>query len=472
MKEALDTLESEPEGEAHRTSGDAGLIPGLVVLWSRSDPALLGAWLPVPQVASDTPSVFGRGEPLATDEYPRLSWFRQRPLVNERVVPVTARSISRTQLLVRATGPATLQLVNVGRARLSINGRAAERGEAHAGDIVELGRELCLLCTSRERKLRGVVAAPHHAFGEPDAHGLVGESPAAWALRTQIARAAQSRAHVLILGDSGTGKEIVARAIHALTPEVGALVSRNAATLPETLVDAELFGNARSYPNPGMPERPGLIGAAHRGTLFLDEFGELSLAAQAHLLRVLDSGEYQRLGEATVRRASFRLIAATNRPEQALREDVLARFGVIIRVPDVASRREDLPLLVRHLVRTQASGDPENHPSFTTAWIRELVERPPAGNVRGLANWLCAAPWEDPVLSATSPPSEPVSNPRRDERGATDEERRRSELQAALDANNGSIEKTWRALGLSSRYVMMRLIQKYSLVVRKHPAPR
>src|SRR6185295_18995653 len=113
---------------------------------------------------------------------------------------------------------------------------------------------------------------------------------------------------------------LVARALHSRSG-MSKLTSRNAATLPEALVEAELFGNLKNYPNPGMPERPGLIGAADGGCLFLDEFAELPQPAQAHLLRALDQGEYQRLGDATVRHARFRLIAATNRPESALRRD-------------------------------------------------------------------------------------------------------------------------------------------------------
>jgi two-component system nitrogen regulation response regulator GlnG/two-component system response regulator HydG len=200
---------------------------------------------------------------------------------------------------------------------------------------------------------------PPQAFGEPDAFGLVGESPAMWELRHRIVAVARQPFHVLVLGPSGAGKELVARAIHARSPRGAApMVCRNAATIPEGLAAAELFGNLRNYPNPGMLDRPGLIGQAHGTTLFLDEFAELPPALQAHLLRVMDDGEYQRLGEATMRRADVRIIAATNRPTRDVKHDVLARLKVRIAVPGLQERREDVPLLVAHLLRRQAVADP------------------------------------------------------------------------------------------------------------------
>src|SRR5690348_15490748 len=126
--------------------------------------------------------------------------------------------------------------------------------------------------------------------------------------------------HVLLTGASGTGKELAARAIHALSKRSGQrLVARNAATLPESLIDAELFGNAKNYPNPGMAERAGLVGQADGSTLFLDEIAELPSSSQAHLLRVLDDGEYHRLGDGLARRSDFRLVAATNRDVSSLK---------------------------------------------------------------------------------------------------------------------------------------------------------
>ena len=187
-----------------------------------------------------------------------------------------------------------------------------------------------------------------------------------------MAFAAQAASHVLITGASGVGKELAARAVHALSARAdGPWVSRNAATLPDGLADAEFFGNAANYPNPGMPERPGLVGEAAGGTLFLDEIGELSEPLQAKLLRVADAGEYQRLGEATPRHADFVLVGATNRDPSSLKHDLAARFPVRLHVPGLAERREDIPLIAEALLqRAVAKMPPWRASSAITAAVR------------------------------------------------------------------------------------------------------
>src|SRR6185436_8690780 len=141
-----------------------------------------------------------------------------------------------------------------------------------------------LFCVRRRAWVHSLGSrAPSMPFGTADPHGMVGESPVAWEFRRQIAFVAPRPDHVLIVGESGTGKELAARAVHALSPRnASAFVARNAATFPEGLVDAELFGHAKNYPNAGMPERPGLIAGAASATLFLDEIAELSPTLQTH----------------------------------------------------------------------------------------------------------------------------------------------------------------------------------------------
>jgi DNA-binding NtrC family response regulator len=250
-------------------------------------------------------------------------------------------------------------------------------------------------------------------FGEPDADDMLGESPPIWALRDRLAFVARTNKHVLVLGQSGSGKELAARAIHRQSGARGALVALNAATLPPGLIDAELFGNLKNYPNAGQPERVGLVGEADGGTLFLDEIGELSEDVQAHLFRVLDrSGEYHRLGEAKTRRSRFRLVGATNRAMSRLRPELRARIPLQVDVPSLDARKEDIPLLVRHLLRRAAEETPSLRERILAvdgeggaALLERLLRRTYTTNVRELEGLL----WEEIQRG---------SGPARAERGA------------------------------------------------------
>jgi len=309
------------------------------------------------------------------------------------------------------------------------------------------------------------------AFGEPDALGILGESPLTWRLRESIAFAAKADTHVLVLGESGTGKELAAKAIHSLSSRSERpFVARNAATLPAGLVDAELFGNAKNYPNPGMPERAGLVGEADGGTLFLDEIGELPSELQAHLLRVLDSdGEYQRLGEARTRRSTFRLVAATNRDPTALKHDFLARFTAHVELPSLDARRDDLSLLLRHLLSRASRRSPEIAGRFARidpALVVHVLRRRFPANVRDLDALLwrslaesCGDTLELPasLRAPTAPALAPAPAPR--EQPDPNEE----QIRAALASSGNSVPKAATALGLSSRYALYRLMKKHGI---------
>jgi two-component system nitrogen regulation response regulator GlnG/two-component system response regulator HydG len=440
---------------------------GFVVLWSVDEPDYLGAWLPVKTADASDTWVFGRGSARADDQHPRHSILRQRPGENVALPPFRGEALSRAQLLIRRTAPDLLDVVNLGRRKVFSNGAMAERHQVRPGDVVEIGTQLALLCTKRPLRLPGSRTESSHSFGQADEQGLVGESPSAWHLRTDTAFASRQTGHVLILGATGTGKELVAGALHALSARTGSLISRNAATLPESLVDAELFGNRKGYPNPGVPEREGLVGAAHRGSLFLDEFADLPNEAQAHLLRVLDSGEYQRLGETQRRQSDFRLIAATNRPENSLRADLLARFDFTIRAPDLWQRRDDIPFLFLRLFALATEGNPglrerfcspNGVPRVGAGFIRRLVTHPFQANVRELRQLV----WRSIKESQTDVLEWP-----RETAGVEDGTVSFAEIQRTLAANNGSLDKTWRALGLSSRYVLRRLMVRHGLPVKR-----
>jgi two-component system response regulator HydG len=472
---STDSAETKPEADPHQSrAAERVPAPGLVVLFSSEGAEHVGAWLPIPE---GKPRLLGRGAAQAEDEAIRLVPLQQRPRRNVELTPFANPALSREQLLVGRDGAQTLSIENLGRCRLLVNGEEAEQQVLQPGDVLEVGGQLVLLCSVRAPRLEGPPGEPTYGFGHADPHGFVGESPAAWRLRAEIAAVAPRSGHVLVFGDTGSGKELVANALHALAHRSGKLVARNAATLPESLVDAEIFGNLKDYPNPGMPDRRGLLGAADAGSLFLDEFAELPLPAQAHLLRALDRGEYQRLGETTTRKSSFRLLAATNRPESALRRDLLERFDFRLRVPALAARREDIPFIARHLFTVMAGDAPDlcarfsgdgGMPKLSPNFVARLARHPFLGNVRELRSLL----WSS-LHAATGdvlewPSSEQQANVETDP-GDTAEaaDMTAIKLKRVLDENGGSMEKSFRALGLSSRYALLRLLKKHGITVKR-----
>jgi two-component system nitrogen regulation response regulator GlnG/two-component system response regulator HydG len=461
----------------------------LVVIWCRDEPWRIGQSLAIPTGKPGTAVVFGRGSAEREVAPPKLALEEWRPGQARPAHPLPNRSISREQLSISVNVPDRLLVRNVGRCPLLREGVAVSQCEVTVGEVLQLGRQLLLLVVARPPFTieAGLVGYPEFPFGEADPFGIVGESAATWRLRHDIAAIAKRNGHVLVLGETGTGKELVSRAVHALSGR-GArpLVARSAATLPEGLIDAELFGNQRNYPNAGMSERLGLVGEANGSSLFLDEIAELPLAAQSHLLRLLDGGEYTRLGEAKPRRSDLRLIAATNRDvATALKHDLLARFTFRIAVPRLDARVEDVPLLVRHLIRrSAASGDggalallggaigDGAGPALAPEVARDLARRRYPGNVRELEAFLwqrlAAGPGTEGAPAARPAAETPreASVPLADQPGET---LKPELIQRCLNQNNGSLQATSKALGLRNRFVLLRLIKRYNLEVRRRP---
>ncbi|MGH7586875.1 MAG: sigma-54-dependent transcriptional regulator [Gemmatimonadales bacterium] len=205
------------------------------------------------------------------------------------------------------------------------------------------------------RRLRHEVFALQSRLGESS---LVGRSKALEDLRAQVGRLAAIPSPVLILGESGSGKELVARDLHRLGPgATQPFVPINCAALPDQLIESELFGHERGAFTGAVAARAGAFEAAGRGTLFLDEVGELAAQAQAKLLRAIEAREVTRLGAVTPRKVEARLLAATHRDlerdvaERRFREDLLFRLNVhVLRVPALRERREDIPLIARRFL--------------------------------------------------------------------------------------------------------------------------
>ncbi len=231
------------------------------------------------------------------------------------------------------------------------------------------------------------------AQGQPAAEGLIGRSPPFQQMLERVARVGPSMASVLLLGESGTGKELVARAVHQASHRaVSPLVVVDCASLPETLFESELFGHERGAFTGAGAARPGLVEAASGGTLFLDEVGDIPLAMQVKLLRLLESGTFRRVGSTELRRADVRLISATHRrlaamvAEGRFREDLYYRLSTFpIRLPSLRERREDISLLAQALLARVAPG---RALGLAPGALHRLQGYDFPGNVRELRNVL------------------------------------------------------------------------------------
>jgi DNA-binding NtrC family response regulator len=223
---------------------------------------------------------------------------------------------------------------------------------------------------------------------------LIGDSDRMLEVSRRIRLVAKRKTTVLIQGPTGTGKEVVANALHRLSPRTDRpFVALNCAAIPEALLEAELFGHARGAFTGAVQRRTGRIEAANGGTLFLDEIGEMPLALQSKLLRFLESGELQRVGENETVRVDVRIVAATHQPlarraqEGSFRADLFYRLAVFrIHTPALAEHPDDLPALVEHLLRGVA-GDEAAKQLSEEAFAR-LAAHPWPGNVRELQHVL------------------------------------------------------------------------------------
>jgi two-component system, NtrC family, response regulator AtoC len=241
--------------------------------------------------------------------------------------------------------------------------------------------------------LRHVAALPRRttAVAPP---ALVGDGEVMRALRETIERVAATRSTVLVLGESGTGKELVARAIHDASPRRGRrFVAINCAAIPPSLLESELFGHRRGAFTDAVRDKRGLFEDADGGTLFLDEIGELPLALQAKLLRVLQDGELRRVGDTASIKVDVRLIAATLRElvddvrDGRFREDLYYRLHVLpVTIPPLRDRTEDIPQLARFFAQRHAARHSLGQVELSAVAIEALVRQPWPGNVRELEN--------------------------------------------------------------------------------------
>ena len=304
---------------------------------------------------------------------------------------------------------------------------------------------------------------------------LVGISPSIKAIETQIARVAPTKATVLIRGESGVGKELVARAVHRSGPRKdGAFICLNCAALTESLLESELFGHEKGAFTGATERMIGKFESADGGTIFLDEIGEMSVGTQAKLLRVLEGQPFERVGGHTPIRVDVRVVAATNRPlEEAVRDgtfrkDLFFRLQVVqVDVPPLRNRPEDVPLLAEHFFRHYVKETGRKLKGLSSGAIKKLAGYEWPGNVRELRNVieravvLCAGPTIDEADIWLSP-LEPA-----DVHPAPFEPRRLDEWESihiarTLDHTDWNKSKAAELLGIE-RSTLDRKIKTYGL---------
>jgi two-component system NtrC family response regulator len=310
--------------------------------------------------------------------------------------------------LAEGDGLALLKEVRARRPELSFVLVTAYGSIQHAVEALRAGaddylakpfeRQALLLAVDkalRTRALREENRRLSDALGERDRLvELIGRAPSMQRLYRQIQRLAVTDATVLVSGESGTGKELVARALHKLSRRADRpFVAVNCAAIPEGLLEAEFFGAERGAYTGAQAARAGHFENAHGGTLFLDEIGELPLALQPKLLRVLQEGRLMRVGGSRELVVDVRLLAATNRDlprevaEGRFREDLYWRLNVVgLQLPPLRERREDIPLLVEHIAERVARQHGLPPPVIPKPVLRALIDRPWPGNVRELSN--------------------------------------------------------------------------------------
>ena len=345
-------------------------------------------------------------------------------------------------------------------------GRDAPSGAAHLLDLAAaiVAPRVDLVLAARADATRAAASVPE----------LIGQSDAIDDVRRAIARAAVAPFSVLIEGESGSGKELVARAIHHLSPRRDRrFCDVNCAALPEDLVESELFGHAKGAFTGALVERRGLFEEANGGTLFLDELPDLSLRSQAKLLRVLQQGEIRRVGESFGRRVDVRVVAATNRAmgdEVAggrFRQDLLYRLDVLrITIPPLRERPTDLPMLAQHFWTTAAQRA-GTQAALSHAVIAELARYHWPGNVRELQNVMSALAVAAPARGFVRPSLLPqaITGSIAVSAGRLADARRQFErrfIEVALARSGGSRTKAAMQLGVS-RQGLLKLMARVGL---------
>ena len=278
----------------------------------------------------------------------------------------------------------------------------------------------------------------------PFVETIVGRRGSLREILAQVEAVAPTKTTVLIAGETGTGKEVIARAIHEFSPRRHqSLVKVNCAAIPAGLLESELFGHERGAFTGAVNSHVGRFALADRGTLFLDEIGDLPLELQPKLLRVLQEREFEAVGSTRTTRVDVRVVAATNQDlkqmaqDRKFREDLYYRLNVFpIYLPPLRERKADIPELAKYFVRQFAASMDKSTPSIPEQTMRSLVRHHWPGNIRELQNYIergvilsSAGVFEPAPLESRQPPEPEISNP-------TLEDKVRREILAACQRSN------------------------------------
>ncbi len=322
---------------------------------------------------------------------------------------------------------------------------------------------------AENRALRAQLASVQ---GAKSSFGIIGNAPALRRVMEVARQAAPSVATVLLMGESGTGKELFARAIHRLSPRLdGPFVAVNCGALPETIIEAELFGAEKGAYTGANATRDGRFSRAHGGTLLLDEVGELAPHVQVKLLRALQSGEYERVGGHETLYTDCRIIAATNLDlAQAVkngdfREDLYYRLNVIpVTLPPLRARPDDVPLLADHFLRLYAEKNGKRVDGFADRAIARLVDYSWPGNVRELENTIERAVVlsRHPVLDESDLPETILGEARSSDvlqipLGTPLEEIERRVIRETLRFTDGDKKRAAQLLGIATRTIYRKI---------------
>ncbi len=374
---------------------------------------------------------------------------------------LTDRTVSRLHCELRVAG-AAVRVVDSGSTNGTfVDGVRVFSAEVRSGSRIRIGETVLGISTGQERYT--VELSPRHRFGD-----VVGASVEMRRLYGVLEKIAPTDSSVLILGETGTGKELVARAVHDASPRAKfPFVVVDCGAIAENLIESELFGHVRGAFSGALTDRRGLFEEANGGTLFLDEIGELPPALQPRLLRVLETFEVRRVGANTSRQVDVRVVAATNRSLArsinlgTFRDDLYYRLAVVeIELPPLRARPEDIPLLAEVFYRRYAGENEKPPPEL----LASLSSRAWPGNVRELRNFIersvslgyssSSPPATAPRRAEAEAPAEalvPVHLPLKDARAAWTEQFELLYVRALLAKTGGNVTRAAELAGINRR---------------------